>query len=259
MKRIILLFCTLLLFSIVLSAQHPAFRYEYEVISLDSTFNTMKKSELSLYLDDLRQKLSKKMDVVIGVSSEELTSFSPASPLSNFLTDKLYEYGDEYLVKKKGVHADLSLLNMGGIRTDMPQGKITVGDIFNIIPFDNSVVIIALKGKELRKIFLKFQHRNGEPYSQLSIIYKQDRPFTILVKGEPIDDERIYYIVTADFLATHGDNIIPKEIVYEDIIYTKKLLRDVIIDKIKELTKAEKQIEGVMDERVIIEPQYFKP
>ena len=257
MKRICTLCSILWLFAgNPLLAQRPVFYYQYETVRLDSTYNPTEKSEMSDCLEHLHKKISKKMSVVIGETKEEMRSFSPASLLSNFLTDKLFEYGDDYLFKKKGVHADLSLLNIGGIRASFPKGNITVGDVFQTIPFDNTVVIIALKGSELKKIFFKIKVQNVQPYSHAKMLFRQNYPFSVLVNGKPIEDDIVYYLVTVDFIKDKGDNIIPQDAVYQEVFYTKELFRDVLIQQIKQMTKEGKIIESGMDDRVVIEALY---
>ena len=247
MIRIVTLFCVIWLFTEnTLSAQRLIFEYDTaKIIRLDSTFNSSEKSEMRIYFDRLHKKISQKMSVNIGKSKEKMSSDLPERALSNFLTDKLYEYGDAYLMKQKGKHADMSLLNKGGIRTHFPKGDITVGNVFETLPFDNTVVIIALKGYELEKILLKIDLKNGHPLSRVEMSLDS----VILVNGKQIEKERVYHLVTVDFIMLNGDDIISENVKYENFYNTKKLFRNVIIEQIKQITKEGKLVENVINEK----------
>ena len=47
---------------------------------------------------------------------------------------------------------DIAVINEGGIRTDLEEGEITGEDIFNILPFNNTVDRVRLRGDKIRRI-----------------------------------------------------------------------------------------------------------
>lgn len=250
-----LLLCLFLLFIYTSVAQNGnKFTYRYNAILLDSAYSSNEDPVMKAYIDGLHDRLALEMDISIGSATSELVSFAPASPLSNFLTDELFNFGTEYCKTAAGCQADFSLLNFGGIRNNIPAGKITIGTIYKVLPFENNVVIILLKGSEVKKIFNNFTAKDNQPYSQVSITYQNERPFQILVNQEKIDNERIYGMVTIDFIATGGDLIL-KDIHYEKVIYTNMLIRDAIISQIKKITAGGKTIEAKTDDRARIEFQ----
>ena len=219
-----LLICLLLLIIYNSVAQNEnKFTYRYKAILLDSTYDSKADPEMKAYIDGLQEKLSIEMEVEIGTATSHLSSFAPASPLSNFLTDELFNFGSAYYRAKFGTPADFSLLNFGGIRNDIPAGKISVGTIFKVLPFENKVVIILLKGSEAKKLFNSFTAKNNQPYSQVVVTYQNEKPFQILINKEKIDNERIYRMVTIDFLATGGDQLL-NNIHFEEIIYTNVMI-----------------------------------
>ena len=236
----------------------PKFSYSYTTISLDSTVSKAENILMKNKIDSLQKQLAGKMNVVIGQSTTVLTSFFPASPLSNLLTDMLFQYGNTFCQQYDSKQADMSLLNFGGIRNSIPKGDVTIGDIYKVLPFDNAnVVIIELKGSELTKVFQRFTDKKNQPYSQLQIRYHNGIPFTILLNNEKIDDDRIYRLVTINFIESGGDHIL-SGITFEKVIRTNALLRDVIINEIKSYTSSGKKLEFIDDERVTIDIQYNK-
>ena len=122
------------------------FKYEYQSILLDSTYNSVDLT-VQNYIEQLRERMNKELSVVIGEADQEMRSFKPQSPLSNFLTDILFDFGNQFLAKThSGTRANLSVLNFGGIRSSLLAGPITIEDIYKVAPFDNKVVIIDIRG-----------------------------------------------------------------------------------------------------------------
>ena len=113
-------------------------------------------------------------------------------------------------------NSDVAIINGGGLRTGLPKGKITRGDIFSILPFQNVVTKAEIDGKTLRQV-LENSVKNYPDvvggYAQVSGItfsfdYKRpvgQRTSDIFVGGEPLDEEKIYTIAAPDFLFEGGD------------------------------------------------------
>ncbi|MDL2311973.1 5'-nucleotidase C-terminal domain-containing protein [Bacteroidales bacterium OttesenSCG-928-B11] len=251
-----IVFLILLIFPIMVSAQKDKpFEIERATILLDSTYDSKIESPITQKIAYYRELLSAEMDVVIAQCSETLASYEPASPLSNLLTDLLFDYGDRYMREQGVEKTGVSLLNFGGIRNVMPQGNVTVSDIYKIAPFENRVVIITIKGSELKKVFNRFTEKRNQPYSQLEMIYFNNKPDKITINGKSINDNDEYHLVTVDFIQNGGDAIL-KDVEFVKVAETNELLRDVLVEEIKKITTAGKIITPVKDNRVIIRPQF---
>ena len=71
---------------------------------------------------------------------------NPESSLANLMLD----------AQLASIDADITIDNVsGGIRADLPAGELTYGSVFEILPFDNRVVILDISGREVRKIIAK--------------------------------------------------------------------------------------------------------
>ena len=228
-------------------------KYHYEVIKMDSTFDKNADLTMETYMHYLKQEKDKKMSQIIGASKGVLRSFSPMSPLSNFLVDMLFEWGNNHLSQKKIEKADLALLNFGGIRAALPQGKITIGDIFQISPFDNTVTFVSVKGSELKKMFDGFTEKRNAPMANVQTIYQNGRLLSYTIGGTPLEDDRIYTIVTINFLALGGDEFL-NQVHFESANHLDVLVRDIFIEGIRKKTAQNIEIEGITDNRVIIKP-----
>ena len=75
------------------------------------------------------------MNTVIGFSTIGLTKKLPESGLGNLIADAMKEMAQ----KKYATKVDAAFVNYGGIRSYIPKGEITIGKIFEIMPFDNLI------------------------------------------------------------------------------------------------------------------------
>ena len=143
----------------------------------------------------------------LGVSLETpiLHRERPESPLGNLFTDAVLQMND----------ADISIHNVwGGIRAELPQGEVTYGDVYRVMPFDNRIAIIELSGAELRKILAKQAHNWGRAagFSGMRVFVDCDASGMSLdmlrIDGSEIDDADTIRVVANDFLLLGGDGIL---------------------------------------------------
>ena len=249
--------CVLIILGIVAfgyaqNVSAPKYKYQYKMVRLDSTYDAKIDPKLAKYVDKKRRQMEKKMQVVIAHSDAELESYAPESPLSNFLTDLLLNESAKYIKDTTFANMDLSMLNFGGIRTSMPAGDVTIGDLYRISPFDNYLTFIVLKGSELEKALERFTDKFNAPYSGAVIIYgggqKEWEPLTMFVQGLPIDENRLYKLVTLNFIADGGDHLL-EGIQFEKIEYTTVTFRDFLIAELKAMTARGEKVEGKEDRR----------
>ncbi len=223
--------------------------YNYTYILVDTNYDKSYDTSMKNYIDSLKNLLDFEMNKVIGYTDTPLYVKTPQSELSNLLTDIVFKRGNEFSLKELGNPVDLSLLNFGGIREHfIDKGEITVGDIYTISPFDNTLVIIELTGIELRKVFSKFTAEDNQPYANAKVLYQGNKIASVTVNGEPINYERTYYLATLDFIANGGDNILTG-IVFKKVTPTHILLREAVIGYIT----SKKNIKPRLDDRVTIQ------
>lgn len=230
----------------------PKHRYSYRTVCLDSTYDSKTDPKLAKYVAKKRAQLEKRMQVVVAQSDAELESYAPESPLSNFLTDILLNESSKYAKDTTFANLDISMLNFGGIRTSMPAGDVTVGDLYRITPFDNYLTFILLKGSELEKALNRFDGQFIAPYSGAVIIFdkypKEWTPTAIFVNGLPLDENRLYKLVTLNFIADGGDHLL-EDIQFEKIEYSTITFRDFLIAELKAMTARGEIVKGEKDDR----------
>ena len=82
--------------------------------------------------------------------------------------------------------------------------------------------------------------------------YKNNRPTQILVQGKPLDDNRIYTLVTVDFVSDGGDHLL-EGVKYETVEKTSTSLRDFIITELKAMNARGETITGKKDGRALFQ------
>ena len=119
--------------------------------------------------------------------------------LGNFVAD----------VMAKTARADVAIVNSGGIRAPIPAGMVTIGDIYNVLPFDNTIVAVPMKGWQLRELLDFVASRIGKrgfaQVSGVTFVVRSDRAAEIHVGSEILDSDRTYRVATISFLYGGGD------------------------------------------------------
>lgn len=183
--------------------------------------------------------LDKEMKTVIAYSDSSLTKDGNDPSLGNFACRTVEDYIRTNRNEIAGKH--IVVLNRGGLRNNIPVGEITKGHIFELMPFDNEVVVLQITGEKLMDCIRSMIKDKKLISRNLSFTVKDNEAFDIKIWGFPFNIKEDYYIVTTDYLAMGGDNcsFFGKPVSYET---TKIKLRDVIIDYCMMLTKINKHI-----------------
>lgn len=198
----------------------------------------------------IMEKYKPTVDSIIApVLGESLTGMSagrPESLLSNWSADVLVEFSDFVDGKK----ADLGIVNMGGLRNNMPKGPIRRGDIILISPFNNSLALVQLKGSDLLVLFQEIAAVGGEGVShEVRLVISKDRKLVdAKVNGKPVDTERIYRIATVNYLAEGNDRLYSfKKSIKQDL--SPLLVRDCMMQYVERHSPINASIEG----RIVVE------
>jgi 5'-nucleotidase/UDP-sugar diphosphatase len=150
--------------------------------------------------------LADSMSVLVDRAVFETTDAIPSSglrdgetPLGNFVADVARDVG----------HAEVGIVNSGGIRAPIPRGRVTAGDIYSVVPFDNEVAVVMMPGWQLRQLLDFGARRLGKggfpQVSGVSFTIRGDRATDIKVNGRVLESDRVYRVATIDFLIGGGD------------------------------------------------------
>ena len=139
------------------------------------------------------------MDRVIGHSNVDLTRGGDGETrMGNLVCNAMREE----------VGADFAFTNLGGIRDEIPAGPVTPRQVFKVLPFGNSLMVFEIDGRLLKEIieYRVSADHHGVYMSGARIVYSKTRPdydrvTSFTVGGEAWEADRIYRVVTTDFLA----------------------------------------------------------
>ena len=166
------------------------------------------KKEFVKLIAPYKEKLDNIMNQKISHTSVELNRVGDNSNLGALLSDYLLEGANDWAVKNKMPKVDAAILNIGGIRNNISEGDILVRNIFEVMPFENEMVIVKMKGEDIQGIFDYYEkHQKNNPVAQLNIIVKDGKLVEGLINGEHPQIGKTYYIATSDYLAMGGDSM----------------------------------------------------
>ncbi len=191
--------------------------------------------------------VNKTMNDVIGVLETSLEKKQPEGTLNNWTADVMLELSR----KKFNTQVDAAILNYGGLRlTQLAAGPVTVGKIYELSPFDNTIVLLSVPGKNLLEFLNLIAERGGWPVAGIRMNIRDKKATEVQVQGSSLDPNRIYTIATVDYIANGGDNtVMLAGLPRQDIGF---LFRDALIEYVTDMNKKGQHISGVLDNRVIL-------
>ncbi|NNL83325.1 MAG: hypothetical protein HKP28_08040 [Winogradskyella sp.] len=223
-------------------------RIEGQRISISDSIQP--NEEIETYVKPFRERIEKDLDSVLAYAVDyySKTDGHLNTAIGNLMADAVYLEANPIFKKRVSKDIDIVLLNHGGIRASIPQGNVTTRTAFEVMPFENSVYVVALRGTQVQELVNYLtKAKRAHPIFGLKLVLNED--FTIeyaLINGETIDNERLYYVATSDYLFNGGDNMIffkANDTVY-DLNYK---IRNVLIDYFKKTDT----ISPVIDDRFI--------
>ncbi len=222
-----------------------------QLVLVDSTITA--DSTVANVITPFREEIDKQMSRTIGYSEAELDSYYPESPLSNFVSDIIQERALEYL---KATSADtlpmISLMNIKGLRANLPKGEVTVRDIFEVMPFENQIVVLTISGENIKAFFDHISTTNGEGISGAQLVIKDRKVKNVTINHKALDVNKNYYLATSDYLANGGDyfSMITNPI-KSQMVGCK--IREAIIEHIEELNQNNIKVVSNIDGRIKID------
>jgi len=178
----------------------------------------------------------------------ERTDGNLQSTLGNLVADLSYEKANELFKNKTGKTVDFSMSNYGGIRAAIMKGDVTVSNAFELMPFDNTLVVVELNYDKIKALFNYFvAKKRAHPLSKnIQLTIKNDS-YNVLINGKAIKKDKTYFVATSNYLQKGGDGMIffseP-----ESMFDSNFLIRDAIVDYFE----SKDTLSANLDNRVII-------
>ena len=191
-------------------------------------------------------KVTAQMTEVLGTAPEALTKSAGESPLSNFVADLQRERAAQVL----GQPIPLGVMTNGGLRAGFAAGPVTLGSVFELMPFENELVVLDAPGPVVQQLFDYAAHSKMAVSGATYTITFDGLPKDIRIGGQPFDvnNPRLWSIAISDYLATGGDNMV----FFKALVprHTSVLLRTAIADHVRALTKAGQPVTARVEGRV---------
>lgn len=193
-----------------------------------------------------KEQIDGEMDRVIGQSAVPLTrsGLGGESVMGNFFADALYQAGCRH-----DPEVAFSFGTKGGLRCDLPEGKLTVRNLYELMPFENHLVILELSGEQIGRLAQFIAGSGGQPIAGMEIRIRKGKAVGLRIDGEPVDPQDTYKMVTYDYLANGGDQVPGLENPLSRVDLSRGV-RDVMIDYIKEASAANEPINPKLDGRI---------
>ena len=207
-------------------------------ISEDETF----KQLVSPYKLDLDNKINEVLCYnprMLDKREAELES-----SIGNLLADACFVAGDSILRSVKGRGIDFAVFNYGGIRAAIQKGNVTIEDVYQVMPFENRLVVVELNPDQVRSLidYLIRQHK-AHPISGIKLKLSENNKSEVFIGNKKWDPNKKYHVLTIDYLQHGGGNMtFLKE---PDYLYVSDLkVRDVLIRNFRSLDTLRARLDG---------------
>ena len=192
-------------------------------------------------------KMARVKDVV-AYSTGSWDKGYPESELSNWLIDIMIAKAEA--ISGKTVH--MGVTNFGGIRADMPQGEVILDDLLSMFPFKNYLVYLEHKGSTIRRVIEEMAATRFQVLGGVRVVVKDGKVESIEIGGEPLDDDKVYGVVTVSFLLNGGDGLFMAKDALSMTEYHDVNVIDAVLEHVYAETAAGRPLQYHRDGRVTI-------
>lgn len=179
---------------------------DYSLIPVDASYDKRAEAYTALqqWLKPYDDKVYEVMHSRIATSAREMKN-TELSYLCNFVCDAVNE-----ITATRWGKVDFTMMNRGGIRQPLPKGDVAEGMISSMLPFDNKIVVLKIKGSDLLDAFKVMTYRGGDAVSKaMDIKFEGHNIVWAKLNGKSINPEKYYTMATIDYLANGGDYMEP--------------------------------------------------
>lgn len=194
-----------------------------------------------------RARLKEDMNTIISYAPKTYskTDGDLNTAIGNLMADIVFKQGNSIFNKRTNKNIDAVILNHGGIRSIISEGNITTETAFQVMPFENSIVVVALKGQQIDSM-MQYLSKAKKAHPVQGITLTLDKDYSIseaLIQGKPIIKDKTYYLATNDYLYDGGDSMLffkPNDTTY----YLNYKIRNAMIDYFKKVDTINPKIDN---------------
>jgi 2',3'-cyclic-nucleotide 2'-phosphodiesterase (5'-nucleotidase family) len=210
MKSIIKLFKFSILLLITSCGDNlQLFKAETSRIEINSEINI--DSTILKFIEPYKKNIEKDLFTTFAYSPYTLDKKDGElnTAIGNMMADAVLELSNPVFNFKKNKNIDFVLLNYGGIRSIISKGNINEKTAYNLMPFENEVVVTKLIGNDIYKLIDYLRKvKRAHPISGLKL--ELDKNYELInaeINNKDIDIKKYYYVATSDFLLNGGDKM----------------------------------------------------
>lgn len=174
------------------------------LLPIDGQLNMVDSAAFYMILP-YKRTLDSQMNRVVGHCDQAMQKQRPEGVLGNWAADAV-QWNSTTTYHNKW---QITVLNHGGLRTDLPAGEITLGKIYEIMPFDNELVLLGLTKKETIGLAETIIAKQGDPVAGIHISKTCEGKINILINDMPLDsiaENDTIWLATSDYMANGGDD-----------------------------------------------------
>jgi 2',3'-cyclic-nucleotide 2'-phosphodiesterase (5'-nucleotidase family) len=180
-----------------------------EQIPISDTINAA--DSIDLFVAPYRNRINEVLDSTLAYAPKQITKNDGEYNTSagNLMADIMLSEANPIFKARTGQEIDFVVSNHGGIRSIISEGNVSARTAYEVMPFENSIVIVALKGKDVRDLvsFL-INAKNPHPVAGIQIILNKNETLkNVNINGLPFDENRTYNVATSNYLADGGSNM----------------------------------------------------
>lgn len=172
-------------------------------IVVDTTISGV--TEINEFIAPFKKSLDAQMDEMLSYNPKRMhkNDYKLNTPIGNMMAHTVMEQGNPVFKQRTGNDIDVVLLNHGGIRAPMKAGPVTMRTAYEIMPFENEMVVATLDKKQMNGLITYLTDRErAHPFEGLKIELSPDGDHKVT-----IEEKEFYYVATSDYLYNSGDNM----------------------------------------------------
>ena len=209
---------------------------------IDSTLDAIQDTQYLAYLEPIKTELETQLNEAIGYTPKDLEVYQPECPMLNWASDALYEMAKQLCPEQ----VDMAVVNIGGMRCNWGAGNITFRHVFELMPFDNELVVLTMTGKEILALCDVFAKCGGQGVAGLRMSASKGVLRSAKIAGKDVVPEAYYTVATSDYLSQGNDGMTPLKN-YEAMWKSERKIRDLYIEYIQQMKTVEAKVDGRMN------------
>lgn len=223
------------------SSYTPVSELVKEPYTINNSYNENATAEA--LIRPYREPMQASMAETLCYSSAPAVKGLPESTLGNLITDVLRSE-----IAHEGQKADFCFLNTGGLRMEWPQGAITRNHVFELMPFENDLVMVRMNRNQIDTLLSGVASKGGAPLSGIRLQLSGNTVQKWMVPAKP--DAEAYWLLTSDYLVNGGDKY---KIRYESLIRLNLKVRDGIQKALVQINKRGETLNPTLDGRTTVQ------